>query len=104
MNQVLEKANRLKAEAELWASKLSGETVRLVQYSGMDCLSPIDISPKEVGDQVHGLICEGFHVIWHNNDQKAILIVWEYPGPEPSLDKALTEESLIDFSWRDEAI
>jgi hypothetical protein len=97
VNDVINKADATKAKVKEWLSRESPAKVRLVQYSGIEHLGSIDVLAEEVGEQVRGLICEGFSVKWSVDAEVAFLCVWEYPGPEPEWAKVYREMDLSEI-------
>ena len=78
--------------------------IRLVQYSGIEHIGSISIRPGEVGNQVQGLVCEGFYVKWSVNAGIGYLGVWEHPGPEPEWEMIYAESHLADIPEFDDGV
>jgi hypothetical protein len=83
-----------------WALGRHFNSVRLVQYCGVEMVGARDIALSEVEQQISGCTCEGFGVEWAEQNQRLYLCVWEpwdQPGTAPDWSKVFIESSdLVD--------
>lgn len=97
MNKITEKADKQKIAVELWASSLHTDSIFAVQYSGPEMVFTFPIPIQDIGDQVHGLICEGFHIQWNIIEDEPLLCIWEYPGPKPEWPEVKNRNHLVEI-------